>query len=117
TIGTVWIGIRPYYKGFIQFEEKWELDDGLHYTDTTVQVDANASGGALAQVSFTTDSTLVKRVSIRVSDVVLSGTEAWKGRYQILLRYRSTSASACTFGIQLKSGWANGSNFAPQEEV
>jgi len=116
TYKKIWAGIRPIYEGVSSFEEVWESEDGTIGTDTTVTADTPASGGSTMKCTFAT-ATLAERYTIRASDVLLSGDALQKGKYLILLRYRSSVSSSATYGIQLKLGYDGGANFEEKDEI
>lgn len=102
---TIWLGWRPYYKGYSSFETGLDLADGTAGTDTSSSADTSAVSGAAMVCTFAGKDTLDERVKLRMSDIVLSGTESWKGRYTVLLRYKASISSASEFGIQLHYGY------------
>jgi hypothetical protein len=116
TIDKIWAGWRPYYKGFLSFENGLDLVDGTSGTDTSNTADANAVSGSVKACSFSTSTALVERVKLRMSDVTLAGTEGWKGRYLVLLRYRGQHSSGHEYGVQLQYGWDGGS-FTQNDEI
>lgn len=117
TYETMWLGFRPYYKGYSLFENGLDLADGTAGTDTSSSADTNAVSGSAMVCTFATADTLSEseRVKLRMSDVVLSGSEGWKGRYFVLLRYRCSASDANEFGIQLRWGY-DGGNFTQNNE-
>lgn len=115
TIGTAlerfWVGIRRADYGVTSFVPLWECESGTVPADADTALsadgtDATASPGAGAnpnkvEVTYDEKVTLLKRLSIKVGDIIASDYDDMAGRYVVLLRGK---VSAGTSGIQLRYG-------------
>jgi len=111
SLSTFWCGIRPTNHGTSFFYPVWDLEDGTLGTDTSKVVDATASGGNVAQVTFATQAGMYERASMTVLQRITPDTayEDMIGKYHVLLRAKNDSGVTCN--LQMKTGYASSTNF------
>ena len=84
-----WAGIKPTGDGVAGFINIWELEDGTVGTDASAGAVSGASGSDAVTVTFSTDESLVERVSILLGDVAASNISHNRGNFLWLLRYKA----------------------------
>lgn len=118
-----WMGIREEYEGTTNFDPIIELETTAagsghayyHSTDTSNSgSDATCSNSYYAICDFSSDTTLIERVGVRLYEVAYPNTADYVGKYLVLCRCKATSG---TIGLQLKSGWQNSDSFVSCDEV
>ena len=109
---TYWIGIRPFHDGQGSFTPVWELESGTVVSDTSSGTVSGASGGSAMTTTFATDEALVERVVLRINQVLGSNFHHMRGRYHVLLRYKASTSSASSFGVQIRTGYYNSTRSA-----
>jgi len=114
SIDRLWVGIRSLHEGISGFEHIWELEDGTAGTDTSSGADGTASGSSKMTCTFSTSTDLEERVSIELSDVVLSDYDHHVGRYLVLLRCKVGANTTC--GVKMSYGMRDYATIQ-QEEV
>jgi len=110
TITELWAGIREENQGTASFVATWEAEAiadggaGILFNSTTSVADADCSNGYKARITFST-TTMLKRIVMRLGDVVGSNYDHFVGRYTVLARVK-TSADI-TVLLRLRAGYYN----------
>jgi hypothetical protein len=99
-----WFGIRPTHSGTAAFTPVWSCEFGTDGTDAVDAADGGTVSGNRVTVSFATNTTLVKRSGILLSNIEATTTDYpdYIGRYLVLCR---CSVTAGTIGLQMRSGY------------
>lgn len=118
-LSRIWVGVRPVRYGTSSFTAVWECESGTNGTDASDVADATASpaggSGYKVQVSFATSTALVKRLGIKLGDVIAGPYyNHCVGRYLVLCRCK---VSAGTIGLQMQSGFGGSATAAQSEEL
>jgi len=112
-----WCGIRPKYLGLTDFTPLWELEDGTAHIDTSEVVDVGASGGKKLQVTFATQTDLIKRAQICVAHLAGGSLNSndFYGRYLVLVRAKLSGSGTCA--VQMKAGYSSYSGVLSPSEI
>lgn len=120
TITRTWVGFRSNRFGTLaNFKSKWEIENGSLSTDaaTTTANDSTASGISpkSVRVSFATQTGLVERVKIGMSQVTTDyGDQV--GEFIVLLRAKVNDGSTVC-RVRLSSGYFGATNWNTRELV
>lgn len=115
--GRSWLGIRKERRGLTDFDPLIEIEDGSDDgDDATFVVDATASGGNCLEVTFATQEGLVERAHIELYQWASGVENHYIGRYLVIARMKAT-ASGAKFGVQLRHGWSQNTQFAANNEI
>lgn len=114
-----WMGFRTERFGArANFQPTWSLEKGAAFdTDTTgahTNADANAKDGYKTITTFATVATMLRRATIRVSDVTTHPTDQ-RGTYLVLLRAKLSSAG--TVNVRLADALYSTTTFAARDRV
>lgn len=99
-----WVGIRDYRNGVSGFIPVWEAEAGTVATDASGTADAAARGGTAIRISFATETDMVKRFSVKWSDIGTASFDHLTGRYLVLGRLK-LSAGTVEVATELRHGW------------
>lgn len=89
-----WFGIRPTYSGTSGFVGEWDWTDGTMGTDTSVV-------GSTVVTTFNTQTAMVPRVTLKLSDIVGSNYDDFTGEYLLVTSVSTGGGGASRFGLQV----------------
>lgn len=81
-------------------------------TDSSAVANTRQPGGALCQATFATDTTMVMRARLTLTDLL----EAFKGEYRVFLRGYQTGGSAGDDTVKLRATLVSSVNYAPIQD-
>jgi hypothetical protein len=120
-MGRIWLGIRKEREGLTHFDPVIEIEDGVVYgsSDTSFQTKSGGSGGTpnCAQVTFATQTGLIKRAYVHLTDWADIGYEDhYVGRYLVIARVLGDTVDS-KFGIQLQAGYVSSNSYSVGNEI